>query len=209
MHVTHVTDEGVMIGTEFLPASTVIWTAGVKASAAGTWLEAETDQQGRVLVQSDLSVPGAPNVFVIGDTAHVTQQGKALPGLSPVALQEARYVADLITNRVHGKPPMGPFHYVNKGMLATVGRGFAIAAVGPLHLWGLPGWLFWVGVHLFYLIGFRNRLLVMIQYTWAYLTFQPGARIILPADSIPSRQEQASSPSIGPRPTIPAHCEAV
>jgi NADH dehydrogenase len=209
VHVTHVSDEGVMIGTELLPATNVIWTAGVKASAAGAWLGAQTDQQGRVLVQSDLSVPGAPNMFVIGDTAHVTQQGKLLPGLSPVALQEACYVAAVLTNRVRGKPSPGPFHYVDKGMLATVGRAFAIAALGPLHLWGLPGWLFWVAVHLFYLIGFRNRLLVMIQYAWAYLTFQPGARIILPAEVIPSQQEHITSPSVASCSAIPAHSETV
>jgi NADH dehydrogenase len=194
VHVTNVTDDGVLIGTEFLPTSNVIWTAGVTASAAGAWLGAETDHQGRVYVQSDLSVPGSPTVFVIGDTAHVTQQGKMLPGLSPVALQEARYVARLLTNRVRGKPPMGPFRYFDKGMLATVGRAFAIAALGPLRLWGLPGWLFWIVVHIFYLIGFRNRLLVMLQYAWAYLSFQPGARIILPAEGVPSKQEPAAPP---------------
>jgi NADH dehydrogenase len=200
VHVTNVTSDGVMIGSEFLPANNVIWTAGVKASAAGAWLGAETDHQGRVYVQSDLSVPGYPTVFVIGDSAHVIQRGKPLPGLSPVALQEARYLARLLTHRVCGKPPVGPFHYFDKGMLATVGRAFAIAALGPLQLWGLPGWLFWIVVHLFYLIGFRNRLLVMIQYAWAYLTFQPGARIILPPESLPPGQEQAAHPPVASRP---------
>jgi len=179
VHVTGVTSSGVMIGEEHIATKTVIWTAGVKASPAGEWLGAEVDHHGRVKVQPDLTVPGHPNLFVIGDTACVMHNGKLLPGVSPVAMQEGRYVAKVIADRVAGKAHRRPFHYVDKGTLATVGRSFAVADIGPLHFTGLLAWLTWVAVHIFYLIGFRNRLLVLIQYAWAYVTSQPGARIML------------------------------
>jgi NADH:ubiquinone reductase (H+-translocating) len=183
VHVTNVTSSGVMIGEEYLAAKTVIWTAGVKASPAGEWLGAEVDQHGRVKVESNLTVPGHPDIFVIGDTARVMQNGKPLPGLSPVAMQEGRYVAKVIADRVAGKAHCRPFRYVDKGTLATVGRSFAVADIGPLHFAGFLAWLIWIVVHLFYLIGFRNRLLVLIQYAWAYVTFRPGAQIILSEDN--------------------------
>jgi NADH dehydrogenase len=183
VHVTNVSSSGVMIGDEYLAAKTVIWTAGVKASPAGEWLGAEVDQHGRVKVESDLTVADHPNIFVIGDTARVMQNGKLLPGLSPVAMQEGRYVAQVIADRVARKGQSRPFRYVDKGTLATVGRSFAVADIGPLHFSGFLAWLTWIAVHLFFLIGFRNRLIVLIQYAWAYVTFQPGAQIILPEDS--------------------------
>lgn len=180
VHVTAISADGVMVGSEYLKAQNVIWAAGVKASPAGSWLFADVDHAGRVKVASDLSVPGTSNIFVIGDTACVLQQGKPLPGLSPVAMQEGRYVAKVIADRVAGKAQPPPFHYHNKGTLATVGRAFAVVDIGPLCFTGFVAWLTWIAVHIFYLIGFRNRLLVLIQYAWAYVTFQPGARIILP-----------------------------
>jgi NADH:ubiquinone reductase (H+-translocating) len=180
VHVTAISADGVMIGGEYLPAKNVIWTAGVKASPAGSWLFADVDHAGRVKVEPDLTVPDHPNIFVIGDTACVLQQGKLLPGLSPVAMQEGRYVAKVIIDRVTGKEQPQPFHYHDKGTLATIGRAFAVVDIGPLRFTGFLAWLTWIGVHIFYLIGFRNRLLVLIQYAWAYVTFQPGARIILP-----------------------------
>lgn len=182
VHVTDVTSGGVKIGKEDIAARNVIWTAGVTASPAGTWLGTGVDRHGRVKVEPNLAVPGHPNVFVIGDTACVLHKGKPLPGLSPVAMQEGRYVAKLIADRVAGKAPRRPFHYFDKGTLATVGRSFAVVDIGPLHFTGLFAWLTWIVVHIFYLIGFRNRLLVLIQYAWAYVTFQPGARIILPEE---------------------------
>ena len=182
VHVTDVTSEGVKIGEEYIAAKNVIWTAGVKASPAGAWLGAEVDRQGRVKVEPNLAVPGTPNVFVIGDTARVLHNGKLLPGLSPVAMQEGRYVAQVIADRVAGKAQRRPFRYFDKGTLATVGRSFAVVDIGPLHFTGFVAWLTWIFVHIFYLIGFRNRLLVLIQYAWAYVTFQPGARIILPEE---------------------------
>jgi NADH:ubiquinone reductase (H+-translocating) len=183
VHVTSISSSGVMIGEEYLAAKTVIWTAGVKASPAGEWLGVGVDQHGRVKVESDLTVAGHPNIFVIGDTARVMQNGKPLPGLSPVALQEGRYVAQVIAARVAGKRQSRPFRYVDKGTLATVGRSFAVADIGPLHFSGFLAWLTWIAVHLFFLIGFRNRLIVLIQYAWDYVTFQPGAQIILPVDN--------------------------
>jgi NADH:ubiquinone reductase (H+-translocating) len=182
VHVTDVTADGVKIGDEWIAANTVIWTAGVTASPAGAWLGAEADRAGRVKVEHDLTVPGHPTLFVIGDTACVLQRGKPLPGLSPVAMQEGRYVAKVIADRVAGKTRKRPFHYLDKGTLATVGRSFAVVDIGPLHFTGFLAWLTWIAVHIFYLIGFRNRLLVLIQYAWAYVTFQPGARIILPEE---------------------------
>src|SRR5581483_5978474 len=138
----------------------------------------QTDRAGRVKVQEDLTLSDYPNVFVIGDTASVMQDGKPLPGVAPVAMQEGRYVASAITQRVTGKGDVQPFHYHNKGNLATVGRSFGIADLGWLRLTGFLGWIFWLAVHIVYLIGFRNRVLVLVQWAWAYLTFQRGARLI-------------------------------
>lgn len=180
VHVTTISADGVMIGKEYLPTKHVIWTAGVKASPAGAWLSADVDHAGRVKVAPDLSIPGYPTIFVIGDTACVLQRGKPLPGLSPVAMQEGRSVAQVIAARIAGNASPPPFQYHDKGTLATVGRAFAVVDIGPLHFTGVLAWLTWIVVHIFYLIGFRNRLLVLIQYAWAYVTFQPGARIILP-----------------------------
>ncbi|MFL5707159.1 MAG: NAD(P)/FAD-dependent oxidoreductase [Ktedonobacteraceae bacterium] len=182
VHVTAITADGVTIGSEYLPAKNVIWTAGVKASPAGAWLGAAVDHAGRVRVEPDLTVPGHPTIFVIGDTACALHKGKLLPGLSPAAMQEGRYVAQVIADRIAGKVQRRSFHYRDKGTLATVGRSFAVVDIGPLHFTGFFAWLTWIVVHIFYLIGFRNRLLVLIQYAWAYVTFQPGARIILPEE---------------------------
>lgn len=179
--VKAVTDKGVMIGDEFLAAQNVFWVAGVKASPAGQWLQAETDHSGRVKVQGDLSVPGHPNIFVIGDTALVMQNGQALPGLAQPALQGGHYVASVIADRIAGKEHEEPFKYFDKGSLAIVGRTYAIFESGPIHLAGSFAWLIWVFVHIYFLIGFRNRFVVLWEYARAY--FNPvqhstGARII-------------------------------
>jgi NADH dehydrogenase len=175
---------GVIVAGKRLPAKTVIWSAGVKASPAAGWLDAKTDRAGRVVVQSDLTVPGYPEIFVIGDVASVNDRGKILPGVAPVAMQEGRYVAAVIRHRLAGATAEAPFRYHDKGNLATVGRAFAVADLGRVRLSGFIAWLSWMSVHLFFLIGFRNRLLVMIQWAWAYCTRQRGGRLIL-ADEQP------------------------
>ena len=183
-HVKNVTSEGVMIGDEHFAAKNVIWTAGVKASAAGTWLQAKTDHDGRVEVQPDLTVPSHSNIFVIGDTALVRQNGKPLPGLAPVAMQEGTYVASVIANREAGKASQPPFHYFDKGTLATVGRAYGLVDIGPIRFAGFLGWLTWMLVHIMFLINFRNRVLVTLQYAWTYLTYQRGAEVILPGETV-------------------------
>jgi NADH:ubiquinone reductase (H+-translocating) len=182
--VEDINEEGVIIAGKQLTAQTVIWTAGVAASPAGKWLNAETDRAGRVKVSSDLSLFGHPEVFVIGDTASVMQDGKPVPGIAPAAIQEGRYVGSVIKQRVAGQTLSGPFRYRNKGNLATVGRSFGIADLGWLHFEGFVGWLFWLAVHIFFLIGFRNRILVLFQWAWAYITFQRGARLITFGDTL-------------------------
>lgn len=183
--VEKVDDQGVMVSGQRVSARTVIWAAGVVASEAGKWLGAETDRAGRVKVLPDLTVPGSPDIFVIGDTSTLEQDGKPLPGLAPVAIQEGKYVARVLANRARGdaRAPE-PFHYRDKGNLATVGRSFAVADLGRFMLSGFLAWLAWLAVHIYYLIGFRNRLIVLIDWSWAYLTFQRGARLITnPSDT--------------------------
>jgi NADH dehydrogenase len=189
VHVQHIQEKGVQVGDEQIEAENVIWTAGVKASPAGQWLHAEVDHAGRVKVQSDLTVPEHPNIFVIGDTALVTQKGKTLPGIAPVAIQEGKYVASRIADRLAGNACRKPFHYREKGMLATVGRSFAVVDIGRLRFTGFFAWWTWLLVHLFFLIGFRNRLIVLFQYAWTYVTFQRDARIIWPGgDHVPDEE---------------------
>jgi NADH dehydrogenase len=176
--VSQVDQEGVIISGKRIFAKNVIWCAGVVASPAGKWLGVEMDRAGRVKVSSDLTVPSRPEVFVIGDTACVMQNGKQLPGLAPVAMQEGRYVARVIHKRLKGSPAPAAFRYRDKGNLATVGRSYAVADLGQVRLSGLFAWLAWVVVHIYYLIGFKNRLIVLIEWAWAYFTFQRGARLI-------------------------------
>ncbi len=176
--VEQVDAEGVRIAGEDVPAETVIWAAGVQASPAGKWIGATTDRAGRVVVGGDLTVEGHREIFVLGDTAAAQQGGKLLPGVAPVAMQEGIYAARVIQARVAGQPAPKPFHYFDKGYLATVGRAYAIGRIWRLSITGLLGWLLWAGVHILYLIDFRNRLLVITQWTWAYVTFRRGARLI-------------------------------
>lgn len=176
--VTRVDEHGVVIDGEYIEAHNIVWSAGVSASPAGKWLGAEVDRAGRVKVESDLSLPGHPNVFVIGDTASVFQDGKPLPGVAPVAMQEGHYVASLIMQRMAGKEQHKPFRYFNKGNLATVGRSYALVDLGPVKMTGFFAWVTWLVVHIFYLIGFRNRVVAMFQWAWTYLTYARGARLI-------------------------------
>jgi NADH dehydrogenase len=186
--------DGVLIAGKRLPTKTMIWTAGVAASPADQWLHAEVDRAGRVKVMRDLSLPNHPQVFVLGDTASVSQDGKPLPGVAPVAMQEGRYVASVLADRVAGKAHPQAFRYRNKGNLATVGRSFGIVEMGSLRLAGLLAWVIWLVVHIVYLIGFRNRFLVLFQWAWAYLTYQRSARLITgePTAALPSAPEPAT-----------------
>ncbi|MGH2516169.1 MAG: NAD(P)/FAD-dependent oxidoreductase, partial [Ktedonobacterales bacterium] len=177
MRVECVDGGGVQMNGAYLPAQTVIWAAGVQASPAGAWLGAATDRAGRVLVERDLSVPRHPEIFVLGDTASIKGLTQPLPGLAPVALQQGTCVGKAIRARLAGQEPR-PFTYFDKGTLATVGRAFAIADIRGLQLSGFFAWLTWMAVHIFFLIGFRNRFLVMFQWAWAYLTYQRGSRLI-------------------------------
>jgi NADH dehydrogenase len=170
---------GVAIGEHHLEAATVIWAAGVRASRAGQWLQADQDQAGRIKVGPHLSLPGHPEIFVIGDTAlAVDGDGRPLPGLAPVAKQQGTYIARLLRARLTGKATPSPFRYRDYGALATIGRGAAVADFGWIRLDGTLAWLLWGLVHISFLIGFRNRLVVMLDWLWSYVTFQSGARLI-------------------------------
>jgi NADH:ubiquinone reductase (H+-translocating) len=162
-----------------IETATIIWAAGVKASPAGLWLGAAVDRAQRVEVQPDLSIPGAPNIFAIGDTAHVAgPSGKAVPGVAPAAKQMGRYVGRLIAARVGGSAPPGRFAYKHYGDLATIGRRSAIVSIGALQLRGAAAWVFWSIAHIYYLIGARNRFIVALDWLWDYVTYQRGARLI-------------------------------
>jgi NADH dehydrogenase len=176
--VTAIREGSVTVDGKEIRAHTIIWSAGVTASPAGSWLGAEVDRAGRVKVNPDLTDPHHSNVFVIGDTASVMQDGKPLPGVAPVAMQEGRYVASVIEQRVTGKDAVKPFRYFNKGNLATVGRSYAVVEMGKLRLTGFIAWVIWLVVHIYYLIGFRNRVVALFQWAWTYLTYSRGARLI-------------------------------
>jgi NADH dehydrogenase len=176
--VTEVRSGEVRIGKEVVPAAVVLWAAGVAASPLGRALGAPVDRAGRVLVQDDLSVPGHRAVFVIGDLASLKQaDGKMLPGVAPVAMQEGRFVARQIAADL-ARAPRGKFHYVDKGSLATIGRAAAVAQFGKMHISGFIAWLSWLFIHIFFLIGFRNRAVVLFQWAWSYLTYARSARLI-------------------------------
>jgi NADH:ubiquinone reductase (H+-translocating) len=176
--------DGVVAAGERLHARTVIWTAGVAASPAGQWLGAEVDRAGRVKVGSDASVPKHAEIFVIGDTASFAQDGKSLPGVAQVAIQQGRYVASVIADRVAGTPHPEPFRYVDKGSMATIGGFHAIVSIGKLRLSGLLGWFTWLFVHLMFLIGFRNRLVVGFQWLVYLTTYRRGAQLITVGDDL-------------------------
>jgi len=176
--VTAVDETGLVAGGRHLEAATVLWAAGVAASRVGSCLGAPVDKNGRVVVEPDLTAPGHPEIFVIGDLSLFTHQGgKPLPGVSPVAMQQGRHVARSIRDRLAGRAAR-PFRYLDKGSMAVVGRSAAIAELLGLNLRGFPAWLAWCLLHIFYLIGFRNRFIVMFEWAWAYVTYQRGARLI-------------------------------
>jgi NADH dehydrogenase len=187
--VTQVEAGAVDIGHTRLPATVVLWAAGVAASPLGKKLTGAVDRAGRVPVEPDLSLPGHPEVFVIGDLAAAKDEtGKMLPGVAPVAIQQGKYVAKLIQQEVEAKPgtiPRPAFHYWDKGSLATIGRAAAVAQFGKIHISGFIAWLSWLFVHILFLIGFRNRLLVFIQWAWSYVTYERGARLITGSTYLP------------------------
>ncbi len=177
--VTQITSDGVYIGNEFVAASTVIWAAGVAPTGVNQTLGVALDRGGRVIVEADCSLKDFPEVFVLGDQAHfVGPDGKPLPGLAPVASQQGKYISRAIRARLENKP-IEAFRYLDKGAMATIGRNKAIAEMGPIKLHGFIAWMAWLVVHIYYLIGFKNRLLVFMQWAWSYVTYKKGARLIL------------------------------
>ena len=175
---TDITESGVQLNGEFIPCHVKIWAAGNNASFVGKTLIAPVDRVGRVIVNDDLTIPGHSEVQVIGDLANFSHQtGEPLPGVSPVAMQQGRHAARNILRMIRGEEPK-PFRYFDKGSMATIGRNKAVADLKFFHLSGFPAWLTWLFVHIIFLVGFRNRLLVLLQWAWAYLSFDKGARLI-------------------------------
>jgi len=196
--VTGVEPAAVRMGQTRLSAAVTLWAAGVAASPLGKKLGAPADRAGRVLVNPDLSIPGHPEIFVIGDLAALKDEnGQMVPGVAPAAIQQGKATARNIARDLQGKPRQ-KFHYVNKGSLATIGRAAAIAQFGKIHISGFIAWLSWLFVHIFFLIGFRNRVLVLIQWAWSYFTYERGARLITGDQTLPSwpdllQQEDSST----------------
>jgi len=193
--VTGVEAGAVRVGENRLPATVILWAAGVAASPLGKKLGAPVDRAGRVLVNPDLSIPEHPEVFVIGDLAALKdEEGKWLPGVAPVAMQEGRATARNIQRELAGEPRRN-FHYVDKGSLATIGRAAAVAQFGKLHVSGFIAWLSWLFIHIFFLIGFRNRIIVFIQWAWSYFTYDRGVRLITGDTNLPGWTEHSSEQS--------------
>ena len=186
--VSDITDEGYRLGETFIPAKTVVWAAGVAASPLARTLGVSLDRAGRVPVQPDLTVAGHPDIFVAGDLAAVTSDGRPVPGVAPAAKQMGRHVAQVLRARLDGRASPGDFRYQDYGNLATIGRMAAVVDFGRLKFSGLLAWWFWLTAHVFFLIGFRNRLVVLLNWCWAYWSYQRGARIILGKD-----EDQAGS----------------
>jgi NADH:ubiquinone reductase (H+-translocating) len=187
--VTMVTPGAVHVGESQIPAAVILWAAGVAASPLGKKLGAPVDRAGRVIVNPDLSLPGHPEVFVIGDLATLKDEhGKLLPGVAPVAMQEGKATARNIAAELRAQPRKN-FHYFNKGNLATIGRAAAVAEFGKIHISGFLAWLSWLFIHIFFLIGFRNRIIVMVQWAWSYFTYERGARLITGDTHLPGWDE--------------------
>lgn len=177
--VTDCDENGVAIGSELIEARTIVWAAGVKASPAGNWLRASTDPAGRVQVETNLSVPGHPNIFVLGDTASVIgRNGKPLPGGGAGSEATRSIRRGLLLSRAEKRLDPAPFHYRDFGSLATIGRNFAIMEWGKFKISGFFAWVLWGAAHIYFLIGFRNRLVVTLSWLWNYTTFRRGTRLI-------------------------------
>ncbi|ABE62402.1 FAD-dependent pyridine nucleotide-disulfide oxidoreductase [Nitrobacter hamburgensis X14] len=206
--VTACDEKGVVVATgERIPALTVIWAAGVKASPAAAWIKADCDRAGHIKVNPDLSIPDQPNVFAIGDTATVFWNERTVPGIAPAAKQMGRYVGQLVARRIAGRAEPRAFNYRHYGDLATIGRKSAVVSIGRLRLKGWIAWVFWSVAHIYFLIGARNRLSVAFDWLWDYLTFQRGARLIIQAPNSTAAVERrggghvietASTPATSP-----------
>jgi NADH dehydrogenase len=210
--VVGIDEHGVKLEKEFIEATTVLWTAGVDAATLTRSLGVPIDRVGRVVVAPDCSLPGHPEAFCIGDAASFIPAGtnSPLPGVSPVAMQQARFVAKLIEHRIAGKAAPSEFHYFDKGIMATVGRSRAVAQTGKLRLEGVLAWLAWLVVHIWYLIGFRNRFIVLFSWAWSYFTYKRGARLITgqsPTGRMLELAERAEHPG-EPKPMPQAHAAA-
>jgi NADH:quinone reductase (non-electrogenic) len=177
--VTHVARGVVDIGDERIEAATIVWAAGNEASPLGHSLGVPQDRAGRVLVQPDLSIPGHPEVFVVGDQAVMISDGKPVPGVAPAAIQSGRAAARNVRRLIEGHATR-PFHYLDKGDLATIGRYKAVARFGRLHVSGPLAWWMWLFIHIMYLAGFRNRASVLVEWGYAFFTYQRGSRLITP-----------------------------
>ena len=202
--VDQIDDDGVVVAGERITSKTVIWTAGVAPSPAGKWLQVDTDRAGRVRIQSDLTVPGHPEIFVIGDTASFEEKGKPLPGVAQVAMQQGRHAAKVIHRRLTGGSPPGPFSYFDKGNMAVVGKGFAVLQSGKVQVSGFGAWMTWAFVHLQFLATSSLRLTVFLQWVWSYVTGQRGSRLIVnhhasePCRGVADIGARAAVTSIGP-----------
>ncbi|HET9800236.1 MAG TPA: NAD(P)/FAD-dependent oxidoreductase, partial [Chthoniobacterales bacterium] len=178
IHATNLSDEGLQVGSEFIPCRVKIWAAGNNASHIGHSLGVPIDKVGRVIVNNDLTIPNHPEVQVIGDLANFSHQtGEPLPGVSPVAMQQGRHAARNILRMIEGEKPQR-FWYFDKGSMAPIGRNKAVADLKLIHLTGITAWLAWLFIHVIFLVGFRNRLAVLFQWAWAYFSFNKGARLI-------------------------------
>jgi NADH dehydrogenase len=190
--VDKIDDEGVVVAGERIASKAVIWTAGVAPSPAGKWLAAETDRAGRVRIQPDLRMPGHPEIFVIGDTASLDQDGKPLPGVAQVAMQQGRYAGKLIRRQLAGKKPPKPFRYFDKGNMAVVGKGYAILQSGKVRLHGLIAWLAWAFIHITFLAQLSLKISVFLQWAWLFFTGQRGSRLIV--EPYPAAPAEGSPP---------------
>jgi len=180
--VTKIDADGVNIGDERIEAATVLWAAGIQASGLNRQLRGELDSMGRIVVEPDLSLKHYPEIFVAGDQAHFSHQtGEPLHGIAPVALQQGHFIAKNILRELEGKP-RETFHYIDKGQLATIGRNNAVLEIGRLKLSGFLAWMVWLFIHIYYLIGFKNKFVVLFQWAFSYLTYQKGARLIVNHD---------------------------
>jgi NADH dehydrogenase len=205
--VTGVDATGVQCGEERIAASTIVWAAGVVASAAARWVEAERDRAGRIKVAPDLTLPGRPEILAVGDTAAVTDaQGRPVPGNAPAAKQMGRHAGRVIASRAAGRAPPGAFAYRHHGDLATIGRRAAVVSLDSLRLTGWIAWWFWGIAHVWYLIGFRSRVVVSFEWLWSYLTFQRGARLITRDGEAPAEATAPAAPANDSAP-IPATME--
>jgi len=192
--VTAIDANGVTAGGKRIEAGTIFWAAGVKPSPLAKTLGAPLDRAGRVLVEPDLSVAGHPEIFVVGDLAAMKSKGEWVPGVAQGAIQSGKHAARMIVRRLRGKPTE-PFHFKDLGIMATIGRKAAVAVVGRRHFWGFPAWFLWLSIHIVWLIGFRNRIVVLLDWLWAYLRYQSSARVILTEPPAPAPPLESTKPA--------------